>query len=215
MYTAHPTGPEGWSSYLTEAPMLFLSGNRLVGEKKNMTALSIDRRTIGAQAAAYLWETGCRNFIYLCDGPKHLDGEYWAGIQSVAETNGGSCRLCFSSRSIEDAARELDKVLDPSAPAADCVLTQSNLQAAGVLSALRARGLAVPEQVSVMSFENTELACLTTPQLSVIGPSSYQIGMIGTMELLNQISAQKGGQLRPNGTLDLKLIPRGSTHARV
>ena len=117
--------------------------------------------------------------------------------------------------SIEDAARELDKVLDPSAPAADCVLTQSNLQAAGVLSALRARGLAVPEQVSVMSFENTELACLTTPQLSVIGPSSYQIGMIGTMELLNQISAQKGGQLHPNGTLDLKLIPRGSTHARV
>ena len=215
MYTAHPTVPEGWSSYLTEAPMLFLSGNRLVGEKKNMTALSIDRRTIGAQAAAYLWETGCRNFIYLCDGPKHLDGEYWAGIQSVAETNGGSCRLCFSSRSIEDAARELDKVLDPSAPAADCVLTQSNLQAAGVLSALRARGLAVPEQVSVMSFENTELACLTTPQLSVIGPSSYQIGMIGTMELLNQISAQKGGQLHPNGTLDLKLIPRGSTHARV
>ena len=101
MYTAHPTVPEGWSSYLTEAPMLFLSGNRLVGEKKNMTALSIDRRTIGAQAAAYLWETGCRNFIYLCDGPKHLDGEYWAGIQSVAETNGGSCRLCFSSRSIE------------------------------------------------------------------------------------------------------------------
>lgn len=215
MYTAHPTVPEGWSSYLTEAPMLFLSGNRLVGEKKNMTALSIDRRTIGAQAAAYLWETGCRNFIYLCDGPKHLDGEYWAGIQSVAETNGGSCRLCFSSRSIEDATRELDKVLDPSAPAADCVLTQSNLQAAGVLSALRARGLAVPEQVSVMSFENTELACLTTPQLSVIGPSSYQIGMIGTMELLNQISAQKGGQLHPNGTLDLKLIPRGSTHARV
>ena len=101
MYTAHPTVPEGWSSYLTEAPMLFLSGNRLVGEKKNMTALSIDRRTIGAQAAAYLWETGCRNFIYLCDGPKYLDGEYWAGIQSVAETNGGSCRLCFSSRSIE------------------------------------------------------------------------------------------------------------------
>lgn len=215
VYTAHPTIPEQWSSYVSDTPMLFLSGNRFLNEKKNLTALPIDRQAIGAQAAAYLWETGCRNFIYLCDGPRHVDGEYWAGIQSIAEGKGGLCRPCFCSCSIEDAARALDKVLAQPDSTADCVLTQSNLQAAGALSALQTRGFAVPDQVSVMSFENTELACLTTPQLSVIGPSGYQIGMIGTMELLNQIGVQKGGQLHSIGTLDIKLIPRGSTHARV
>lgn len=212
IYTTNNLTWEEWNSFSGSFPIMFLSGNE-VGDTERMDRLWIDQRKLGGQAVAYLQEKGGRNFVYLCDNPAGLEAERLAGIQEAAEQNGGSCCLCRASRSAEDAARELGKVWDQLGTEIDCVLVQGNLQAAGVLSFLREREIPVPQQVSVMSFENSELACLTTPQLSVIGPSGYQIGMVGAKRLLEWIRVSKGDGARWQGDVDLKLIARGSTDA--
>jgi len=210
IYTTNNLTWEEWGSFSSSFPILFLSGNE-VRDTERMDTLWIDQRELGIRAVTYLQKLGGRNFAYLCDNPVGLEAERLAGIHQAAERNGGNCFLCHASRSVEDAARELEKVWNQIGTELDCVLTQGNLQAAGVLSFLRDQGISVPEQVSVMSFENSELACLTTPQLSVIGPSGYQIGMVGARRLLEWIRASKEEGVRWQGAIDLKLIARGST----
>lgn len=214
IHTTNNPDPEAWNAFAGSFPTLFLSGNP-VWSAPHLDSLRIDRRELGVQAASYLIRKGGRNFIYLCENPAGMEGDCLEGIRAAAEANGGSCRICHAGRSMEDAARELNKIWEQDGAGVDCILAQSTLQAAGALTFLRARGIAVPEQVSVMSFENSELACLTTPALSVIGPSGYQIGVVGARQLLEWIRTWKedGGHWR--GELDLNLIPRGSTDAGI
>lgn len=210
IYTTNDPAPGAWNSFAGSFPTLFLSGNP-VQSVPYMDSLRIDRRELGIQAATYLLQKGRRNFICLCENPSGLEMECLEGIQAAAEAQGGSCRICRASRAVEDAARELGRIWDQCDPAVDCILAQSTLQAVGALVFLRARGIAVPDQVSVMSFENSELACLTTPQLSVIGPSGYQVGVVGAKQLLDWIRNWKEDGTHWRGELDLNLIPRGST----
>lgn len=214
LYTPNDPVPEAWSAFGSSFPILLLSGNSVEG-KARMTSLFMDRTGVGKQAVDILFERGKRNILYLCSRPDSLDGECWSGIQQAAEAHGLTCQLYQAGRSPGDAARELEKFWEKADVLPDSILTQSTAQAAGVLSFLRERGIQVPEQTAVMSFENTELACLLTPQVSVIGPAGYQVGMIGAKRLLEWIHTPEEKISCWQEGVDLTYIPRRSTDVRV
>jgi LacI family transcriptional regulator len=70
------------------------------------------------------------------------------------------------------------------------IFAGSDLQAMGVYSALRARGIAVPDAVSVIGFDDIPLASVVAPTLTTIRQPLIEMGRVAITMLLRQIAAK-------------------------
>lgn len=68
----------------------------------------------------------------------------------------------------EDHPSELFKVLDTLQTMPDCWFTVNNGYASMLVTYLQGRGFAVPGDIGVMAFDNTDIAQMMTPMLTVI-----------------------------------------------
>ncbi len=71
------------------------------------------------------------------------------------------------------------------------IIVQNDVAAIGVMQALQQAGIAVPEQVSVMSFDGTELCNLSSPTLCAVEWPLEQIGVQAVESLNRQIAEGK------------------------
>ena len=213
IYTAHRRMPSSWEAFCANFPILFLSNTDPLGVP-NAEQLPIPWGELGSQIASYLLKQGRRRFLYLANDISGFSPDFLAGLQSTVQQAGGLCGHCRADASLDDAARELNRYCRQSGETPDAVITQNCFQGAGVLLSLAGQKLHVPQDVAVLCLENSRLAQLPTPQLSVWGPSGYQVGVVGSRRLLDLIRAGTGEALPPLGDeIGLTLIARGSTDA--
>jgi LacI family transcriptional regulator len=81
--------------------------------------------------------------------------------------------------------------------------------AIGVLHAARKRGLSVPDDLSVVGFDDTEPARIVTPQLTSVRQPLAEMGRMGVSLLVRLIEGQRVDALRLE--LATKLVVRDST----
>ena len=95
----------------------------------------------------------------------------------------------------------------------DGVFAMNDALALGVLHALHDRGIAVPERVAVIGFDDIEEAQYSSPTLSSIAPGREQIARTA-VDLLRQRIAQ-GDAAGPPRTIvaDFEVVARQSTGA--
>ncbi|HXT35058.1 MAG TPA: LacI family DNA-binding transcriptional regulator [Chloroflexota bacterium] len=144
-------------------------------------------------AAEYLIGLG-HTHIGLITGPGHwcATADRRAGYQAallaaglplvpgvVRETDGG----------IEGAARAADQLLaSPHVPTA--IFALSDGMALGVLRAARERGLAVPQDLSVVGFDDLEMASIVTPTLTSVRQPFQGLGRVGVETLFRLLQGQ-------------------------
>jgi len=85
--------------------------------------------------------------------------------------------------------------------------------AIGVLQAARARGLRVPEDISVVGFDDSEHSALVSPALTTVRQPLAEMGRMAVSLLLRLIENQSVETLRIE--LATRLVVRGSTAALV
>jgi LacI family transcriptional regulator len=108
---------------------------------------------------------------------------------------------------VESTESQVEKLLlQEERPTA--VFACNDLMAVGVINACRKSGVNVPEDMSVIGFDNTLLAEVTHPKLTSVDQNMKQIGHRAALELLDII--ENGSQGRKTITLDTKLIVRES-----
>ncbi len=78
-------------------------------------------------------------------------------------------------------------MLDASQPP-DALLTTNSLLAAGALQAIRERGLTIPGDIALVTFDETTWASLVQPPVTLIAQPTYEIGKTATELLLNRIA---------------------------
>lgn len=83
------------------------------------------------------------------------------------------------------------------------IFAGSDLQAMGVYSALRARGIAVPDEVSVVGFDDVPLASLVTPALTTVRQPLVEMGRMATTMLLRLIAGEPLDSIRVELTTTL------------
>jgi LacI family transcriptional regulator len=82
--------------------------------------------------------------------------------------------------------------------------------AIGVLRGLADAGVAVPDQVSVIGFDNIFAADLVTPRLTTVAASLHVLGVTAVQNLLAFINGAKSR--RTDATvLPVRLVERAST----
>jgi len=168
------------------------------------------------QAIGHLRALGHRCIAFVA-GPE----DSWAGQQRLAAlaefTAGGDIeilRLGSVAPTFRGGVLAGDLVL---AGPATAVLAYNDLVAIGLLHRLAARGVAVPERISVVGYDDISLAAMSHPPLTTVAMPKGKAGATALELLLRRIGGTDGAPRRtgtprePEVTLATSLVVRSST----
>ena len=170
---------------------------------KRVSSLLVDNEAGGALALRHLIELGHRR-IAIIRGPEELfDSEpRWAGVQRVARESGISIdgKLVFqlpnltgSTSGFEGGLRFSKEMLALGRPFT-AVLAFDDLTALGVLRGLNEAGLRVPDDCSVVGFDDVLPAAVSTPGITTIRQPLKEMGVLAaewTMQAINSREQRK------------------------
>lgn len=141
----------------------------------------------GARQAADLFaRTGCRTPVYFgSDRESFSDRERFAGFSSVLAERGIRARALRTEGRDEDSIYEAASRMLGSPDRPDAVFCATDRLAFGVIDAARALRLTIPEEVSVIGFNNVPAAARRTYQLTTLDYPVTQIvaEIMSTLEL--------------------------------
>ncbi|MGL5700091.1 MAG: DNA-binding transcriptional regulator CytR [Kluyvera sp.] len=177
-----------------------------------LPTVHIDNLTASFDAVSYLHELG-HQCIGCIAGPEEMPLCHYRlqGYVQALRRSGITVDPHYIARgnfTFEAGANALEQLLAlPKPPTA--VFCHSDIMALGALSYAKRQGLKVPEDLSIIGFDNISLAEFCDPPLTTVSQPRFDIGREAMLLLLNQLS----GQFVDSGSrlLDCELIVRGST----
>lgn len=90
------------------------------------------------------------------------------------------------------------------------ILAANDRVALGVYQAAQARGLAIPDDLSVMSFDDEPVATYLRPQLSSVRLPYLEMGRTAMDRLLDSVAAGQARELPSETLVPMPLVERGS-----
>jgi DNA-binding LacI/PurR family transcriptional regulator len=132
------------------------------------------------------------------------------GYQDALEAAGMASdpALIFTSNTIKDDAKVGEASLEPLlAAGATAVFCYNDTTAMGLLAACHKRGLSVPDNLSVVGFDDIDMAAYTHPPLTTIRQPRFELGQRAMQMMLNLLD----GQEPDNQILPGELVVRQTT----
>lgn len=204
---------EGHSQYLHEMQVpLVVTGHDLRGY--DIPTVNVNNVQAAYDATAYLISCGHRRIACisgpLWDPPCGLDrlGGYRKAMRAhgLPIPDGFVTEGDFTAKSAYEAARRIFQ--ESERPTA--VFVATDLMAVGVLNFLHDQGIQVPQEVSVMGFDNLEIASLARPMLTTVHNDPYMYGRAAATQLLKQL---RNEQVERMSTVPHELVIRQSVSA--
>lgn len=173
-----------------------------------------DDRAAMAEATEYLIEKGCRNILlmpgYLAESrvsPRVVG--YEEALKKHGITPDPANILCRSGRKPSEVeSEELIRHAMAREARADAVITSSDRAAFGVITALHQVGLYVPEDVRLISFDNSPYSRMASPAVSALDRRPDLLAEKACECLLSRIA---GRPVPPETIIPVSLIRRDST----
>ena len=166
----------------------------------------------GAQLAVeHLLALGhCRiGYVGVTNRPKSNQYRF-KGYQNALEAAGIALdpALIFTSHTIEDHAKGGEASLEPLlAAGATAVFCYNDTSAIGLLAACHQRGLSVPDSLSIVGFDDIDMATYTMPPLTTIRQPRFGLGQQAMHMMLNLLD----GQEPENQIIPVELVVRQTT----
>ncbi len=191
-----------------EIPIVLLDRERPV----ELDAVTIDHRRGVRAATEHLHGLGHTRIALLTGRPSMRPArERIAGFKEALTRLGKHAKdgiIRTGGFSAEFGFREASSLLSSSnRPTA--IIAGGMAMLAGVLQAVRARGLSIPEDVSVIAGADSDLAALTTPAVTAIRWSGTDEGRMAVQLLLNRLAGNRDAPAQ-RVMLSTELIPRAS-----
>jgi LacI family transcriptional regulator len=158
-----------------------------------------DNHGAGWSMTGYFWEKGHRRIAFLCSDSRHSmfigrfqgyenclrqKSAYDPALVSMVEKPAD--KIHEPEQTSPDMGPALDRLLAlPSASRPTAILTANDWMAHGVYTALAARGLRIPDDISVAGFDNVTTLCETlVPQLT-----SFDLDLVGVARTAAELLA--------------------------
>lgn len=161
-----------------------------------------------SEAVRSLAGNGHHKIAYVAGPPESWMSERrWEGVQAASEWSGLEAVRLESTKPTVDGGRQTARGVRTSG--ATAVLTYNDLLAIGLMQELQAAGIRVPEQISIVGFDDIFGADFTTPPLTTVRSPLGECGAGAATRLLDLLH----GNGEPSGTLSVEteLVLRGSS----
>ncbi|MGB9458573.1 MAG: LacI family DNA-binding transcriptional regulator [Bryobacteraceae bacterium] len=192
-----------------KVPLVFLD----VGEvARGVSNVKVDYAHGIAQAVEHLRTLGHSRIAFI-SGPLRLESvreRRDAFLQRLADARGGGPHEALveeGNHKVDGGFRAMLRVLER-APGTTAVIASNDLTAIGAMRAIRKRGLRVPEDISVVGFDDIQMAQFTEPPLTTVKLVRTEVARLACEALLHSIKAHGAGAEYHVGT---SLVVRAST----
>jgi LacI family transcriptional regulator, galactose operon repressor len=195
-------------------PVVAVSGHR---EVEGVTNIVLDHHLAAKLALEHLAQLGHRKIAFIKGQEFSSDTEVrWQAVQGAAR----NLALEVNERLVgqlegESASPELGyqvtrKILGTGEPFT-ALFAFNDISAIGAIRALREAGRGVPEDVSVVGFDDIQSAAFQNPGLTTVRQPLRQMGIIAAETLLQRINAPAKSPYPKNINVEPELIIRGTT----
>ncbi|WP_284945733.1 LacI family DNA-binding transcriptional regulator [Acidisoma cladoniae] len=201
--------------YNGSQPMPIVIASELI-EGVELSTVSVDNRDASRIATRHLLDLGHRRIAHIT-GPSvmsyhdYTTEERLAGYEEEMMSAGVRPMLVHTKFTMDGGREAIDLMIsDPRKfPMPTAIFVTNDEMAVGAIAGLRAAGLRVPQDVSIIGFDDIEVAGFYDPPLTTIGQPRYEMGQVA-MQLLEERLRDPHGPVR-HVSLPTTLIVRNST----
>ncbi len=193
-------------------PVVAVAGHRHI---KNVTNISLDHRRAAELTLHHLYSLGHRRIAFMHGQPFSSDSEdRWRGIVDVC----GELRLEMHPELIMHLDRDVStpelgypviEKLTTGKQKFTALVCFNDVAAIGAIRGLRDRGLRVPEDISVIGFDDIKAAAFLTPGLTTIRQPLAEMGRYAAQYIVNRLNRTEG--FKDNVSFEPELVIREST----
>jgi DNA-binding LacI/PurR family transcriptional regulator len=180
-------------------------------EDLHIPCVTIENKQGTKALVDHLIEKHNRRKIVQLHGPRTANDAHWREegyLQSLAEHQiPYDPKLVLPGNFDTDCAQNAIRQLIQRGTSFDAVFSGDDASALGVLAALREAGINVPEDVSVVGFDDVDFASHVHPPLTTVHAPTEQVGMQAVGQLLKLI---EGETVEPLTLLPVELVIRKS-----
>lgn len=179
----------------------------------SLDTVGTDNELGGALAAEHLRQLGHREVLVI-DGPLGSPaGELRRkGFERAFAGGGGTVRHRRGDYRAAAAVRIVRRELEEDGPWFSAIYAANDVMAVAAMGELGVHGFAVPQDVSVVGYDDSQLAQLVTPSLTTVRQPVYEMGKAGAERLAAAISGVEPS--RSQTVLEVELVSRASTARR-
>ena len=196
-----------------EMPLVFF--DRLPHDQP-VSSVVVDDKFGAFKATEHLIRQGCRHILHLC-GPRHLllARKRIEGYRLALE----KYKIPFDQELIVDApsgdredAERITRNCLASGKSIDGIFAHNDKAALGAMTAVKAAGKKVPDDIAIIGFSNWEFSSFVEPQLSSISQPGKEMGKEAAKLLIAQIENPNQRSLPPQTIiLGTELVARASS----
>jgi LacI family transcriptional regulator len=209
----------GYADSLTEAGLTnFYNSNfpvvliyRSPPPHLSIPSVTVENKAASKAIVDHLIEAHQRKRIIFLRGPEHQEDSYWRemGYRASLEAHGipYDADLVWPGEFEREVAQTTMIELILAGVEFDAVFTGNDDAAIGVLAALREMGKRVPEDVSVVGFDDLRSSPYLTPSLTTVRAPTEEVGRVAARQILNLI---RGRHADPLTLLPTEMVIRNS-----
>jgi DNA-binding LacI/PurR family transcriptional regulator len=175
------------------------------------STISADNDAGGALAGEYLSKLGHRKIAHLT-GPRHhgnMTERAEGFVRSLAQARKPVKPVILHGKNNFQGGVELAEKLLALHPDTTAIFAASDMMAFGVIRALMDAGRRIPDDVSVIGFDNVELSTIVNPPLTTIHQPKYEIGQ-AAVEILLRLAGRGEHQAPEHRLFGVHLVERKS-----
>lgn len=190
-----------------ELPILLINGFL---EAENIYCTMCDDRSAMDYAAGQLILSGCRDILYLYSSRSYSGRNKLAGYQDALTTHGLPVRREYICQCPKDILASKNLLLDLHRRGLlfDAVLASDDSIAVGAIKYAHTVGISIPDELSVIGYNNTNLAICTDPELTTV---DSRIEALCSMAVNTLMGVFNGGDAPSRTIIAGDLIKRAST----
>lgn len=162
------------------------------------------------RATRHLLDNGHRNIGFINGHSQaHVSIQRLDGFKQAMEEAGLALddSLLLDGSFSEEGGKEAAYQLLSKRPDVTAIFCASDLMALGAMQAVRGLGLRIPEDISIVGFDNINITEYSTPALTTVQQNKYDLGYHSAQMLIDLL---EGRNVQPQLTLPTELVRRGS-----
>jgi len=183
-------------------------------DARSIPVVQVDNRIGGRLATKHLIELGHTRIAHVTGaGELGISDERLAGYRDAltAARIEPDFDLVEEGRFTEEGGHDAASTLIEGHPDITAIFAANDLSALGVLNALAENGRSVPDDVSVVGFDDLRLAAYTSPPLTTVRQPGVEIARLATEILIGLTEGRPAQRMRH--LLEPELVLRASTRA--